>query len=198
MKALLIALCLLPLASHAAEPKEIFLVLSGGLTYGGDNLATVHYSDGSSDKIKAGGLVQLGIGGEWHPANWPVSLRATANLQTMPSSGRSGSASFSRSPLELLGYYHINENWLLGAGVRRVSDATYKRDFENDPSSGTATFKPATGGIVEFGYKFSPRHQLVVRYVNERYTLKSTNTYPVVPAGSYDGSHGGIFVNLLF
>lgn len=182
------------LASDPSAPREVFLALSMGLTFGGDTIDSAYYTDGSSADIKAGGLVQLGLGAEWHRADLPISVRATLNYHADSANASNGSLTLKRIPFELLAHYHFDERFLLGGGLRYVSSNRYKRDVSGDSLNSSAYFDPSLGLVIEAAYKFNKPAQIALRYVHENY---KTNGSTAIKAGSYNASHVGVFFNYL-
>src|SRR5689334_5742209 len=58
-------------APRAESPVQV--VVTAGLTAGGDTIAKVEYTNGDNAKIKGGGLVQVGAGVQFHPVDKPFS-----------------------------------------------------------------------------------------------------------------------------
>jgi opacity protein-like surface antigen len=174
-------------AADAASPFK-FLV-GAGLTFGGDTLSTVQFSDGSSEDIKGGGLFQL-YGGVEYRLGDQVSFQGTVGYHVDDSSGASnGSVRFSRVPVDLLLYYHLNDKVRLGGGVQLVNGPELK-------GSGVASnvhieFDNATGAILEGEYLFTPHIGLKVRYVSEKFEVKGTDV-------KADGNHLGVMLNYYF
>jgi len=195
-------LCLVAAVAAAADPpppetdqptapaqKKWRGLIGAGLTWGGDELARVIYTDGSTDHITAGGEVHMYAGLEYRldPA---VSLQATLGLHL--DSARSASnagLSFSRVPLELLVYRHVDEHLRFGAGLRLVSGARLK---------GTGLFGgidrrygSTLGLVLEAEYLFDHTIGIKLRHVSESY--QETFGGP-----RYSGDHWGLMANFYF
>lgn len=166
-------------ASYALQPGPHF-ILNGGLTYGGDTLATAIYNDGSTKDIKAGSLIQLGMGMLWQMQDRPLALQITANYQVDRASGSNGSLTFSRYPIEGLLYYTAKERMRLGLGARYVLSPSFE-DKVGTPF--TANFDNAVGLVGEFGYALSPVFWMNFRLVSEKYQFNTS---------SFSGNHAGI------
>jgi hypothetical protein len=202
--ALAAALSLAALSAHAADAndKNVHFLLKAGLTGGGDTITTIEYTDGTSDSIKAGGLVQLGGGVSWQSPELPVAVQLTANYQVTDSrAAKNGSAKFSRFPIEATVYYTGVQQWRFGAGVRSDLSPEYSGHIDGVYSE-SMKFKNATGAIVEAGYSFAPRQWVNVRYVSEK--LKATSytnngmSFNTNNLGKVDGSHFGVFYQFEF
>ncbi len=174
--------------ARSADGDSLHPLLGAGLTSGGETLATVHYTDGSSSNIRSGGLLAVYGGLDYRFAN-RTSLQATIGYHVDNRSARNGSLRFERYPIELLGYYGISEQFRLGLGIRYV---TNPRIVGSGIAGGNnLDFENTTGAIVEGEYLFSPRFGLKVRAVNEKYTLKGSSV-------SVSGNHGGVYFSYYF
>jgi hypothetical protein len=170
----------------ATQPVQFFL--GAGLTYGGDELASAQFSDGSSTDLRAGNLmhfkagVRMGLGEA-------VSASASIGYHVDRASASNGSITFDRFPIELLAHYAVNPQWRIGGGVRFVPSAKLN-------SSGVAAgingdFDATTGLVLEAEYLFNPNASVSFRAVSEEYKLSNSNF-------KRDGSHGAIYVNYYF
>lgn len=171
------------------QAKSLRFLLGAGLTFGGDTLATVSYIDGSSDSVTAGdGLVFYG--GLDYRLDDAISLQGTLGYHfdsTKPATN--GEVTFSRIPLELLAYYHINDAFRLGGGIRIVTGP--KLEGSGIASSANWTFDNTVGMIIEGEYLLHRTFGIKLRHVSERYQPSGS---PV----SIDGSHFGVLANLYF
>lgn len=164
-------------------------LLGQGLTYGGDSLITVPYTDGSQDVFKAGGLVQFYAGGEYRLAD-KIALQATVGYHLNYAKASSdGSVRFTRIPVDVLALYSLTDNIRVGGGAQWVGRPELK-------GSGLAgnigqRYDSTLGAIVEGEYLFTPHIGLKLRYVSERF--KPSNGGP-----SVDGSHAGLLFSYYF
>jgi hypothetical protein len=183
------------LCSAAAPQAErpVRFVLTGGLTAGGDTIAKVEYSNGDTAKIKGGGLVQLGAGLQFHPVGTPFSLLATINYHVDNATAKNGEARFDRVPLELLGFYHINDRWRIGGGWRHTMNPKFKGDFDFQPSV-TLDYKDADSLVLQVGFG-TERFWGGLRYVNESFKVESvrvSSSTVRIDTAKNDGSHLGL------
>jgi len=176
----------------------LHLVLNGGLTYGGDTIATARYTDGSTTDIKGGALIQFGIGGLYQFEDNPVALMLSANYHVHSAFGKNGDISFSRMPIEALAYYTGKKRFRIGGGVRIVNSPEFTSTVSSPISPiKSATFDNATGIVAEIGYQLSPQGWLNFRFVSEKYQgklLTAWNGATASLAGSapVSGSHLGV------
>lgn len=184
MKRLLIAITLVcaGVASAQAQERAVRGVLGIGLTGGGDTLATVVYTDGSTDSIKGGGLVHV-FGGAEFRLGTEVTMQATVGYHVDETTGASnGSLRFSRYPIELLAHYHVTPQFKLGGGARFVNSA--KIDSRGVLSGARVDFDSTVGAVVEGEYLVTPNIGLKLRFVSEKYKVGGV---------SADGNHAGFY-----
>lgn len=177
-------------SAQAADEATPFHFLAGaGLTFGGDTLMTVTFSDGRSEDINGGGLLHFYVGGEYRVAD-AVSVQATVGYHVDDTSAASnGGVRFTRVPVDLLAFYHVNDKVRVGGGVQLVNGPELK-------GSGVASnvnlkFKNATGTVLEGEYFFSPKMGAKVRYVCEKFEPKNGGS-------SAKGDHLGLMFNYYF
>jgi opacity protein-like surface antigen len=177
-------------SAQAADASAPFhFLLGAGLTYGGDTLITVPFTDGSSDSIKAGGLIQLYGGGEYR-FNEQFALQATVGYHINDTRAASnGSVRFTRVPVDLLALYSVTEKVRLGAGAQFVSSPELKGS--GVASNVSQKYDSTTGAIVEGEYLFTPHIGLKLRYVSEKFT-------PSNGGAKVDGSHAGVMFSYYF
>jgi hypothetical protein len=196
-RALLAASCCLALASAAQAGPESSVrpLLGGGVTAGGDTLVDVTFFNAAgqkldSSRVKAGQLLQVYGGLEYQPVS-RVSLQATVGYHWHNTEGTDGQFKFSRYPVELLGQYHLNENWRIGAGARFVRGTKLELHSTNanNPIDAEAKFDNTTGAILEGEYVVDRKVGFKLRYVSEKYQA------PALFTGKVDGSHVGLLVN---
>ncbi|MDD5470907.1 MAG: hypothetical protein PHP05_03180 [Sideroxydans sp.] len=161
-------------------PPGAHFILGGGLTYGGDTLTTAVYTDGTTKDIKAGSLVQLGMGMLWQASENPIALQLIANYHFDGASGSNGSITFKRYPLEGLVYYTKVERMRFGLGARYVLSPRYE-DKVGVPF--TVNFDNTVGVVGEFGYAMTPVLWMNFRVVSEKYQHANL---------SFSGNHAGI------
>ena len=196
MKKILLA-TLLPLAfmasahadTAAAPANPVRFVLGVGITAGGDKLATANYTDNTSANINAGSGLQM-LGGVDYRINPEFSMQANLgyHIHFTPEASN-GDANFHRIPLELLAYYHANEQWRIGGGVRYVTGA--KLSGKGAASNINTNFKDTTGLVLEAEYLSSPHLGFKIRGVKEEYKPENGNA-------KFSGNHIGLFANYYF
>jgi hypothetical protein len=169
-----------------ADPRILHLVLGGGLTYGGEKLATVTYSNGDTQDVRSGGLVDMHVGLDVRATPW-TSFQATLGYHTDSSEASNGSVRFTRVPIEVLGYFHPSDSIRLGGGIRLVQNPKLRgRGAANTIAD--QDFDNATGIVLEGEYLFTSWMGLKLRAVSETYRSRATGI-------KANGDHGGLFLN---
>jgi hypothetical protein len=156
--------------------------IGAGLTGGGDSLATVVFTNGTTEDVRAGQLVHLYGGVEFRLA--PLFTVQTSLGYHVDDTSRfsNGSLRFSRVPVELLAHYQIDNRVRLGGGARFVNNA--KLEGHGVLSGNRIDFDSTVGAVIEGEYLVTPSIGLKLRYVNEKYKTGGV---------SVDGSHGGFY-----
>jgi len=176
-------------ASQVVEQnKPLRFLLGAGLTFGGDTLVTATYTDGSSKNITAGGFMMI-YGGLDYRLDDAISLQGTLGYHFDTITASNGDVTFSRIPLELLAYYHLNDAFRLGGGVRIVNSPELKGNGIAGNVNGT--FDNTVGLVIEGEYMMHRTFGIKLRHVSEHYQPSGS---PV----SVDGSHFGVLANLYF
>ncbi|MBL0728650.1 outer membrane beta-barrel protein [Piscinibacter sp. HJYY11] len=175
-------------AAHAAWAQPVVRPLVAlGVTGGGDTVARVVYSNGDSDKVRAGGMVALVTGVEmgFTPL---VSAQALIGYHVDGITASNGDVKFDRYPVEFLGHYRLTDSFRLGGGARYTARA---RTRSSGAASGTVPnedFKPAWGTVVEGEFTVSRNFGIKLRYVSEKFDSK---TFPGAP--ELKGNHVGVY-----
>jgi hypothetical protein len=172
----------------AYEPSKTHLVTSLGLMDGGDKLATVEYRHGDDVDIRAGGLVLLGVGvNHEFGNNW--ELQATLNYLGAGANAKNGDVSFSRWPVEVLGFYR-NGSHRFGGGLTYHVNPKFDVNLDNGPDD-TINFDNALGVVVEYDYFFLRQLSLGVRGTLIDYKSSEVD-------GSINGNSIGVVVSGYF
>ena len=108
----LILMALAACASPTLAAEGFRPLLGATITGGGETLATVLYTDGSTQEVRSGGLVHLFAGIEYQGAGFAV--QANVGHHVDDTSGRNGSVKFARVPVELLGFWRVSDSIRLG------------------------------------------------------------------------------------
>lgn len=204
---------------HAITDRgQLQWVFTTGLTAGGDDLATVEYDDGDySVDIEAGGLIYFGAGINYRFADSPLSIQAGLGYHFDGADADNGDASFSRIPIDVIGFYNLG-NHRLGIGLTRHTNIDFEKEIESFTyyEKVDTDFSDATGFVIEYNYLFSRMVALGIRYTDIDYKYDYTQTqtgfgYTYFPVFNYgfinsieygsakaDGNNVGVFVHVLF
>jgi hypothetical protein len=178
------ALAAASLCSHAEDLRPLHFVLGTGITGGGEKLATVTYTNGDTQDIRSGGLVHYFAGVDVRAAPF-LSVQATVGYHVDTSSGASnGSVRFTRVPVEVLGYFHVNDAIRLGGGVRLINSPELRG--RGVASNVNESFDNSVGVVLEGEYKFTNWFGVKLRAVSESYRAKSTGI-------KANGDHAGVY-----
>jgi hypothetical protein len=153
--------------------------VDAGITAGGDKLATVTFTDGSTKSIYAGNALygDLGFLTEFGASNW--SLQGTLGYAYMPIIAKNATVSFSRFPLEAVAVYSYGRNHF-GAGVA----------YDLSPKLDMAGYAPNVDFDNSLGWLLEYRYWLFgVRYTNITYRSS---------VGNVNGNSLGVFFNYTF
>jgi hypothetical protein len=186
-KTVIVFLAAVAAASGAqAQLSGVRGILGIGLTNGGDTLATIAFTDGSTADLRAGGLVHFYGGVEVRLAP-QVTMQGTFGYQVDDTGSNSnGALRFSRYPLELLAHVQVSPYVRIGGGARFVNDAKVSGD--GVLSGIEIEYGSTTGAVIEGEYLVTPNIGLKLRAVSERYT-------PRAGGPSADGNHVGFYFN---
>ncbi|MCP5207972.1 MAG: hypothetical protein H7A01_12250 [Hahellaceae bacterium] len=168
--------------------KPLSFVLTGGLTYGGDELAELRFTDGDSQKIKAGALLYVGTGFLARFSDSPMSLQATINYHFDISTAENGDATFSRVPLEVIGFY-TKDKFRFGAGLSYHLKPTL--DIDTDRGSINNKFDDALGYVLQVDYLAAKNLALGARILAIEYEASDVDF-------SADGNSVGLIGTLMF
>ena len=145
------------------------------ITGGGDKLSSVEYTNGDSQDITAGGLVQFYGGVEYHEKGSPFGFQATIGYHVDSTSARNGHAEVralaarSDRPVQRR---RRSSAWASARATR------CRAKFTSDGAGyvGNGDFKSQLGGMVMAEWLITPSMGLQLRYVHEKYKLDGVAT----------------------
>ncbi|MBL8509628.1 MAG: hypothetical protein JNM11_14235 [Chitinimonas sp.] len=185
---LLLSAPLTALADGGCVPHpSLRLMMTGGITAGGDTIYVANYDNGSNSSIRAGDKVNLGVGAYWRRENSPWSLQLTANYHTDNVAAANGRVDFKRYPIEFLGHYHFENNLYVGGGLRYAAKSKFTLERNGSFSRVDVDSKP--GLVAELGWEPVADLLLTLRYVAEEYEIDGVK---------FDGNHVGVTGAVLF
>ena len=154
-----------PSLSCAGDRQEgLGFVLEADLEYGGDDIATVNFTDGSAQDIKAGQGLSVAMGAHYRSReDSPFSVRGTVGYKYVTTAASNADISISRVVFEVLGNYAWENGWWVGAGITRHSNIK----FDGDGFGPDVTFDDATGPTVEIGWRWIALSYTQLDYADE-------------------------------
>lgn len=158
------------LAARPALAQPAFdLVLDLGVAYGGDRVATLYFTDGETQTMRAGqgGTVAGGLRVRPSAAS-PLALRATAGVKFMTSAAENASIWLTRVPVEAALTYSLTPDVWVGAGY--VHHAGVR--FRADDVAPDLRFEAGPGVLAEAGWRW-----LGLRYTAQTYTDETGARY---------------------
>jgi hypothetical protein len=155
--------------SQTIQPTKpgFHVMINGGMTYGGDTIATAVYTNGTKRDIKGGALIQFGAGALYQLEEKPIAMMLSANYHFHTAMGQNGDITFSRVPIEALAYYTGKERFRIGGGVRVVNSPEFNASVNGVTNK--IIFDNSTGLVAEIGYQLSSKGWLNFRFVSEKY-----------------------------
>ena len=148
-------------------------VFGMGVTGGGEKLATVVYTNGSTQSVKSGGLLHLFGGLEYEAASF--AILGNVGYHVDDTNASNGSVKFARMPVELLAFWKANDAWRFGGGVRKAGSAKISSSGAAS-NVGNITLDSKAGLVLQGEYSFwSERGSVYVRSVTEKYTVNKVD-----------------------
>ncbi|MDF3030626.1 MAG: hypothetical protein K0R03_1184 [Moraxellaceae bacterium] len=175
---------------------DLHLAATAGLSAGGDTLAEVYYTDGSSEKIKGGGLIYLGIGPSFEFKETPWSAQILIGRHFDDISAENATVEFTRNTLEAQVFYRSGDH-RFGFGLVKHSSVEYESSGAVVTST-VAEFDDARGASLEYNWlPVGSKFGVSLRAVQIDYELATINGTPVPPE-SFSGDHFAAGVYLYF
>ena len=159
-----LAAALMSVASftQAAEPvKRGGFLAQMDLDFGGDDIATLAFTNGDTQNVKAGQGLGLGIGGWFRPVeSVPFELQGILGYKIVWTAADNADIKMTRTTLQLNGIYRFANDWYAGGGYTMHMSPELDGDgfFEN------IEFDDANGITVEFGWKWIGLHYTNIKY----------------------------------
>ena len=174
-------------AAQAAEP-----VKRGGflgqldLDFGGDDVATLAFTNGDTQNVKAGQGLGLGLGGWFRPVERvPFELQGILGYKVVWTAADNADIKMTRTTLQLNGIYRFANDWYAGGGYTMHMSPTldgdgFFEDFE---------FDDANGITVEFGWKWIGLHYTNIKYSSPRFEDADASNIGIRFTGRFGGSN---------
>ena len=159
-----------PTVAAAADVQGIF---KAGFDFGGDDIVTVPFTDGSTSKIKANEGLYLGGGIAVinNARDWEFDLTLAYKFKMIDATN--GDVTFSRWPLEALAFYRFQRVRIGGGLTYHFSP---KLDGSGVASNLDLTLKDALGGVLQADWRITENVAAGVRYTFLEYEAKAPFT----------------------
>ena len=162
--------------AHSQETKNPLItqfLIEGGGEFGGDEILTVFFEDGSDQTMRAGQGIFLAVGGQFEFQEIKsLMLRASIGIKYNTTAADNANIRFTRLPINLMPYWKINEDFRLGVGITSHQSVRFKGDgFVQD-----IDFKVALGTRFEVGYKWVAITYTLIDYKAEMGEKISANS----------------------
>jgi hypothetical protein len=163
------ALAAAPIVSAEARPlpgstgNRFGFAVQADLDYGGDKLATVSFTNGKSQNVKAGQGVTVSAGVHFQPVETvPFDVQALIGYKYVTTAASNADITVTRSVLQVTGDYQFDNGMYLGGGVVQHSGTKLDGDgfFRN------ISFDDATGFVLETGWRWVGLHYTNIKYGN--------------------------------
>ncbi|WP_156499746.1 hypothetical protein, partial [Oleiphilus sp. HI0061] len=168
---------------------------AGGFTFGGDDLLKVEYTNGDSEELTAGGLLDLKLGLIYN-INDTYSIQSSIGYHFDALLAENGDGDFTRIPVELLGFYNYDKH-RFGGGLTLHTSPEFEAESDDIGLDENAEFEDASGLVIEYGYKTSDSAVIALRYVDINYEVTKYNGSSVDSGPDSDGSHIGLYIYFL-
>lgn len=175
-------------ASRSSDAAKFSYVAGIGYARGGDILITATYTDGTHTSIKAGNGLHFEVGAQYRVSDH-FAVLADIGYQSSTGSAPNGELTFKRFPIEVLGYFYLNNAIRFGAGARL--DERVKLSGTGVAADVQADFDRAVGVIVEAEYLITPNFGFKLQGVREDY--KQTGF-----TAKINGNQIGLYATLYF
>lgn len=136
--------------AHAADNTGFGLALEADLEYGGDEIATLEFEDGSSQDVKTGQGITVALGGHYRAEGSPFSVRGTLGYKYVTTKASNADISIGRTVVEVVGNYLFANDWWVAAGLTHHTGIK----FDGDGFVEDIDFKNAIGPTVEVGWRW--------------------------------------------
>lgn len=177
-----------------SSPREIYFLLRVLAEGGGDDLAMIEFTDGSSESLTAGGGFTFAAGAIYLANRTPLAVEATAGFKMNSIEGDTSRGStvgfdFHRLSVEVLASYHAS-NHRFGGGVTAHLASSFR--CSGIVGCSKATADSAVGGVIQYAY--SNNSPAVMWEVGARVTFIDYT----FPGGTADGTSIGLLASVGF
>jgi len=169
--------------SYAADVRPVVIL---GFDFGGDNLATAQFTNGSSESIHAGELFYLGGGVSVLNDSKDIEVQVTLSYKNDSINASNGSIDWTRYPLDGLLFYRFPKVRVGGGFTYHLSPKLSGSGVANNVNG---SFDDSLGYVVEADYLVTRKLTVGGRYTSVKYKIGGT---------SIDGSAIGVTAGFRF
>lgn len=167
-------------AQEAKKTSEFQLLLGGALELGGDNIATVYFTNGQDQKVNAGQGASIAIGGQLKLAGAPnFLLRTTVGFKYLTTQADNVHIRLTRIPFITTANWMVAPKMRIGAGLSAHTGIRFKADGIGEDMK----FKGALGPIVEVAYSGIGLSYTAMKYKDARSNAYSANAIGLTVSG---------------
>lgn len=138
------------LAQDSTSKKSPFkFLIAGALEFGGDDVAEVYFTNGNTQKVRAGQGGTIAVGVQFQiPTVEKLLLRSTIGYKYVTTEADNAHIRLTRVPIQFTANWMAAKKLRLGAGLLMHKGIKFNADgIGND-----LKFHPATGAIFEIAY----------------------------------------------
>jgi len=176
-----------------AVPDRHFLAYLG-FSYGGDEIGTLRYTDGSRGKVTAGGIILFGLGLRI-PAGKRIYTEISAGYHADSTSGSDASLGFYRDTVQLIPYLQIGRQ-RLGIGATYHYNVYWKFSDNHGPDT-RVDFRNQAGWMVDYSLMQTKMMGYGLRYTRIEYEhLNAAAGSKVGEFVNIDGSNLAVYLQI--
>ena len=143
--------------------KRVGLMFQADLDFGGDDLATVSFTNGDSQDVKAGQGIVVSGGLHFRPvASSPFDVQALVGYKYVTTAASNADIKVTRVVMQLLGDYQFSNGMYLGGGLVRHTGT----ELDGDGFFRDIEFDDAAGFTVQTGWRWVGLHYTRIEYEN--------------------------------
>lgn len=166
--------------AQAQSTTPLRFLIEGAVGFGGDDVATVIFTNGESQRVNAGQGIAIGVGGELAiPGVESLRLRSTVGFKYVTTAADNAHIRLTRIPINISGNYVFNDTWRAAVGIAFHNNIRFNADgIGNDFS-----LNNASGPFVEIAYKWIGISYTSMTYEDEFGDAYSANSINVTFSG---------------
>lgn len=169
--------------SNVNQTKPLRFLLGAALEFGGDDLATVLFADGSTQSVRAGQGGTLFAGGQLRlNKSEKLFLRGSLGIKYVTTKADNAHIRLSRIPIQLTVNYVPVKKFRMAAGI--VTHQAIRLNF--DGIGENAKFKSVPGPIFEIGYGLIGLSYTLMTYKDQQNASYRANCIGITFSGVFN------------